>query len=186
MSALPRSMYEYSTPKIIRTRRRTICLQIKPDGALVVRAPLRVDTTYINRLIEKKKDWIAKKRGLFTQQPRKTITSAEKKLLFDKARRVISQRASHYSCKANSPYKRIRISRARSRWGSCGVKGTLNFSWRLILAPLEVIDYVVAHEVAHLRIKNHSREFWAWVEELFPDYRKMRKWLKANSYLLAI
>ena len=162
-------------------------MEIKPDGVLVVRAPFWVGSGYIKRLIEKKKAWITAKRKLFSQRqsvPNKDLSLAERKILLKKAQEVFSQRVAYYSSKANSPYKRIRISQARSRWGSCGAKGNLNFSWRLIMAPLEVIDYVVAHEVAHLKIKNHSKHFWLWVEQLFPDYRQQRKWLKTNGHLL--
>ncbi|HPX82802.1 MAG TPA: M48 family metallopeptidase, partial [Syntrophales bacterium] len=79
-----------------------------------------------------------------------------------------------WGCRARS----VRISEARSRWGSCSAANRLAFSWRLMIAPPAVIDYVVVHELAHLREKNHSPRFWALVGEICPDYRQRRRWLK--------
>lgn len=81
-------------------------------------------------------------------------------------------------------YSKIRLSSARTRWGSCSSKGTLSFTWRLVMAPVEVIDYVVIHELVHLEIKNHSSAFWKKVQEYLPDYKKRRAWLKAHGYQL--
>ncbi|HZU87561.1 MAG TPA: SprT family zinc-dependent metalloprotease [Anaerolineaceae bacterium] len=82
-----------------------------------------------------------------------------------------------FGCKPS----KIRISSARTRWGSCSSTGTLSFTWRLVLTPLPVIDYVVVHELAHLRVRNHSKDFWQLVKAILPDYAKRRAWLKANG-----
>ena len=97
---------------------------------------------------------------------------------------VIKDRVRHYTETAGLSFKRITITGARKRWGSCGPKGTLNFSWRLIMAPIMVVDYVIVHELAHLEVRNHSRKFWGKVRLLFPDYQPAETWLKANSWLL--
>jgi len=78
----------------------------------------------------------------------------------------------------------VRISSARTRWGSCSSRGSLSFTWRLALAPVEVVDYVVAHELAHLQVRNHSPAFWQEVSRLLPDYAPRKQWLKANGRLL--
>jgi len=101
-----------------------------------------------------------------------------------KACEVIKDRVRRYAETAGLSFKRITITGARKRWGSCGPKGTLNFSWRLIMAPMKVVDYVVAHELAHLEERNHSRKFREKVRLLFPDYQPAENWLKANSWLL--
>jgi predicted metal-dependent hydrolase len=75
----------------------------------------------------------------------------------------------------------LRLSSARTRWGSCGPTGTLNLNWRLIMAPPDVIDYVILHELAHLRERNHSARFWSLVAALAPGYQTQRKWLKTNG-----
>lgn len=94
------------------------------------------------------------------------------------ARRVIGARVAFFAERHQFQYKKIRISSARTRWGSCTSKGTLSFSWRLILTPLDVIDYVVIHELAHTVHHSHSKRFWKLVEKLMPDYKEQRKRLK--------
>jgi predicted metal-dependent hydrolase len=78
----------------------------------------------------------------------------------------------------------VRISSARTRWGSCSSRGSLSFTWRLVMAPVEVVDYVIVHELAHLRVHNHSPEFWKEVARLMPDYAQRKQWLKDNGRLL--
>jgi len=100
------------------------------------------------------------------------------------AYKVIKNRVRLYAEMGSLTFKRISITGARKRWGSCGPKGTLNFSWRLIMAPIEVVDYVIVHELVHLDERNHSRKFWEKVRLLFPDYQQAENWLKTNSWLL--
>lgn len=80
----------------------------------------------------------------------------------------------------------IKVSNAQKRWGSCGPNGTINFSWRLVMAPLAVIDYVVVHELTHLIERNHSRRFWSRVSLSFPDFKRHRHWLKENEHRLVV
>lgn len=80
----------------------------------------------------------------------------------------------------------VRITDATQRWGSCNHLGGLNFSWRLIQAPLSIVDYVIVHELVHLRQPDHSPKFWAKVEALMPDYKRRREWLRENERLLRI
>lgn len=101
------------------------------------------------------------------------------------ARYVLRQRASAHALALGVEFGRIAIKDTRSRWGSCSELGNLNFSWRLMLAPRAVMDYVVAHEVAHLRELNHSPRFWQHVEALCPDYRAHRLWLRKHGPALA-
>ncbi len=97
------------------------------------------------------------------------------------ARRVITQRAEHYARANGLRFGGIRINNARTRWGSCGAANRLNFPFRLVMAPPEVIDYVVVHELVHTVERNHSRSFWTRVEAVLPDYRRLRRWLKLNG-----
>lgn len=97
------------------------------------------------------------------------------------ARQVITERAAWYAAQNGFVYQRVNITGARTRWGSCGGRGSLNFTWRLIMAPLRVIDYVVVHELAHLKQKNHSKVYWNEVKRLMPDYQQQIGWLKANG-----
>jgi len=95
--------------------------------------------------------------------------------------RVLTERVSYFARNHDFKPGKLRISSARTRWGSCSAKGTLSFTWRLVMAPLEVIDYVVVHELCHLKEMNHSESFWAQVEMILPDYKSCRKWLKNNA-----
>ena len=101
-----------------------------------------------------------------------------------KAREVFLDRVRYYAETAGLRFQKMRVSGARKRWGSCGPKGTLNLSWRLIMAPMEVIDYVVVHELVHLEVRNHSRNFWDKVRIFYPNHQSAEHWLKANSRLL--
>jgi predicted metal-dependent hydrolase len=102
----------------------------------------------------------------------------------EEARRVLTTRARALAADLGVSYKRLTIRDGRSRWGSCSSAGGLNFSWRLILAPPAVLDYVVVHELAHLRELNHSPRFWAIVAAHCPDYRLQQRWLKEHSAAL--
>ena len=97
---------------------------------------------------------------------------------------LIGTRAKQYAEITGLSYSKFRISNAKRRWGSCSAKGRLNFSWRLIMAPLSVVDYVIVHELAHLEVRNHSKAFWRKVEGTMPNYKQNRKWLKENGHLL--
>lgn len=102
------------------------------------------------------------------------------------AHEKIKERVELYSKITALPYKQVKISNARKRFGSCSLRGNLNFSWRLIMAPLYVIDYVVVHELVHLEEHNHSQRFWQKVKLIFPGHQQAKEWLKKNEYLLKI
>lgn len=100
------------------------------------------------------------------------------------ARQRLRAACERHAAALGRPFTRITLRDTRSRWGSCTADGGLMFSWRLILAPPEVLDYVAAHEVAHLAEMNHSPAFWAEVERLMPGYRPHRRWLKREGAAL--
>jgi len=102
----------------------------------------------------------------------------------EQAFNVISERVRIISALHGFNPKQVKITSAKTRWGSCSADGTLNFTWRLVMAPLEVIDYVVVHELAHLKVKNHSPRFWKVVESNYPDYKSCRKWLQDHGEIL--
>jgi predicted metal-dependent hydrolase len=102
------------------------------------------------------------------------------------AHKEIHSRCMWFSMMTGYSPTSVRITDASQRWGSCNHKGGLNFSWRLIQAPLEIVDYVIVHELVHLRQPDHSRKFWEKVEVLMPDYKRRREWLRENERLLRI
>ena len=97
------------------------------------------------------------------------------------ARKLITEHVNLFAEKYDFQYKKIRISSARTRWGSCSPSGTLSFSWRLVLTPMEVVDYVIIHELVHTVVHNHSKRFWKRVEKILPDYKEYNKWLRKNG-----
>jgi len=96
----------------------------------------------------------------------------------ERARQIIIDRVDLFAAVAGHKPAAVKIKKQKSRWGSCSSKGNLNFNWKLVMAPLEVIDYVVVHELCHLTRPDHSAEFWRLVAALAPDYKKKRRWLR--------
>ena len=103
-----------------------------------------------------------------------------------RAYETISQRVRLYAQKRGFKYNKINITNAQKRWGSCSHQGNLSFTWRLIMAPLPIIDSVVVHELVHLETKNHSKAFWNKVGSLDPEYKEHKDWLKNNRHLLRL
>jgi len=101
------------------------------------------------------------------------------------ARKFFAERLEYFTGAYNLHYRTMRISGAKTRWGSCSAKKNINLNWRLMLAPPKVIDYVIAHELSHTVYMNHSKQFWAHVEGMIPDHRRYRKWLKDNGRFLS-
>ena len=102
------------------------------------------------------------------------------------ALKVISERVRLLAAQHGFKFEKIRITSAHTRWGSCSSRGTLSFTWRLVMAPPEAVDYVVIHELTHLKIKNHSPVFWAEVARLMPTFKLGHDWLKKNGHLLSL
>ena len=100
------------------------------------------------------------------------------------ARRALEAACAEEARRIGVAYRRLAVRDTRSRWGSCSSSGTLSFSWRLVLAPPEVLDYVAVHELCHLRVPNHSRRFWHLVETRRPAYREHREWLSRHGWEL--
>jgi predicted metal-dependent hydrolase len=98
-----------------------------------------------------------------------------------KARDLFEERADHYAAEMGVEYEQIQIRNQRTKWGSCSTTGTLGLNWRLMMAPLEIVDYVVVHELAHLREPKHTREFWTLVAKHDPEYEAHSSWLDENS-----
>jgi len=100
------------------------------------------------------------------------------------AKEKIEGRIHYFSNRLQLFPKGLKITSAKYRWGSCSRDSRLSFSWKIIMAPLSVIDYVLIHELVHIKEKNHSKRFWTYLETILPDYRKHRFWLKENGYRL--
>lgn len=177
------------TYRLIRSRRKTLGIQIASAGEVIIRAPARMPEKEIRRFLEEKREWIAKHleeaaRREGERNALGRITEDEIRSLAWKAKAVIPAMVSCRAEQIGVTYGRITIRCQRTRWGSCSAKGNLNFNCMLMLCPEEVIDYVVVHELCHRREMNHSARFWAAVERACPEYRNARKWLKRNGAAL--
>lgn len=169
--------------QLVRSDRKTVSIQLKPDGKVVVRAPKRMKRREIDGFVESKRSWIETHlEKLPAPQPK--LTPAELQTLARHAKEVIPEIVEHYAPLVGVTWGTITIRAQHTRWGSCTGKGNLNFNCLLMLAPDDVIEYVVVHELCHRKEMNHSSRFWAEVEKVFPDYRQRRGWLKENGQLL--
>lgn len=172
------------TINVIRSKRRTIAVEIKPDLQITVRAPIRMKDKDIGRFIEEKTAWIEKHiEKVKSRQARQlpSFTDAEIKELADDAAEDIPVRVKRYASLIGVTVNKVTIKNQKTLWGSCSSKGNLNFNCLLMLCPEDVRDYIVVHELCHRKEMNHSPRFWALVEQVLPDYKERRKWLKENG-----
>ena len=171
------------TYRIVRSARKTIAIQITPAGEVIVRCPNRMRVGDIERFVESKRSWIESHlQKIGPKLP--SFTAEELSAMAKQVKGIIPARAAHFAPLVGVSYGRITIRSQRTRWGSCSSKGNLNFNCLLALAPPEVLDYVVVHELCHRKEMNHSSRFWAEVERILPDYKMSLQWLKENGTAL--
>ena len=164
---------------LIRSRRKTIAIQITPQAEVIVRCPMKMAQEDILRFVEQKQHWIEKHLSACT--PIQPLSSQELRDLAAQAKADLSQRVAHFAPLVGVGCGRSTIRSQRTRWGSCRGKGNLNFNCLLMLAPPEIRDYVVVHELCHRLHMDHSPAFWAAVRQILPDYAVRRAWLKTNG-----
>ena len=174
--------------QIIRSKRRTLSLQVRHNGQVIVRAPYSTSLAEIEAFIRKNAGWLKKHMDMVEREQEKEAASPvqplkmdEIRALADRALKVIPERAAHFAPLVGVQYGRITIRNQKTRWGSCSSQGNLNFNCLLMLCPDEVIDYVVVHELCHRKELNHSVKFWTEVGKVLPDYKARRKWLRDNG-----
>ena len=167
--------------ELIRSDRRTIGLEVKRDGRVIVRAPRHLPQREIDRFLADRAAWIqnAKARQHSRAETHPEPTEAEKKAYIRAAKEILPGRVDYWSKRMNLYPTQIRITSARTRFGSCSSQGHICFSWRLMQYPEEAIDYVVVHELAHLRHMNHSPAFYALVARYLPDWKRRKALLKS-------
>lgn len=210
---------------LVRSRRRTVALQVERDGSVVVRAPLRMARRDIDAFLASKQVWLSRAleqvRAQAALTPALTVAEGaslpwldetltlhlesrrgarrEGKLLLlpqnapeqaleawarREARVWLADRTARFAVDMGVSPSGIKITGARTRWGSCSGRNSLNFTWRLMLCPAAEADYVVVHELAHIRQKNHSPAFWALVEAVLPDWRERRRALNRRQFIM--
>ena len=173
------------TYEIIRSNRKTFSLQMTGKG-LLVRAPLAATDAQVREVVSRHAGWIEKQQKRLAQAQKELpaaerLTQEDIRALAARALKLIPERVAHFAPLVGVSFGRITIRNQRSRWGSCSSEGNLNFNCLLMLAPPEVLDSVVVHELCHRKEPNHSKRFYAEVLRVFPDYWRCDGWLKDNG-----
>lgn len=172
---------------VVYSGRSTLGLEVSRNGQVKLRAPRRVSDGALQNFARQKEAWIIEKYLMMEEKRKADSLQQDTDYVKDpaleqayrrQAKARLEERAAYFASRMGVSYQRISVRAAKTRWGSCSAKGNLNFHWKLILMPPQVLDYVVVHELAHRKEMNHSPAFWAEVEKILPDYRERRKWLK--------
>ncbi len=171
--------YEY---QIVRSKRKTVGIEIDENCKLILRLPLRYPESSVPSLISRQQRWIDKhieiqKRRLLCRRP---LSDDEVLRLKEKARAQLPGKVKYYSDILGLKPSGIKITSAQKRFGSCSSKNSLCFSYILMQYPESAVDYVVVHELAHIRYKNHGRDFYSLIESVMPDYKQRQKLLKES------
>lgn len=165
----------------VSERARGVRLAIYHDGDFVVTVPKRVGENVAEDFILKKSRWILSKLEYFKKNPRTIFIKHTPKEIQEykkQASTLVRIRIQHWNTFYNFKYNTITIKNVTSRWGSCSKKGNLNFNYKILFLPQELVDYIIVHELCHLREMNHSAEFWSIVAKTIPEYKELRKQLK--------
>lgn len=173
---------------VIRSNRKTVAIQVNSNLSVTVRAPRSVSEKDIEEILKKKEAWISKHiekiketKERVEAEPTEKLTREKVIALAEEALKVIPERVEYFAKVIGVTYGKITVRNQKARWGSCSSKGNLNFNCLLMLAPPEVLDYVVVHELCHRKQMNHSKAFWLEVEKVLPNYKEVRKWLKEEG-----
>ena len=168
--------------RLIRARRKTLSIRITQEGNLEIRAPLGMPKGEIEAFLKEKAQWIethrAKVLAEYAQGQEAPLGEEEILTLAEQMRQRLPEKLNRHAASMGVTFGRVTIRCQQTRWGSCSSRGNLNFNCLLMLAPPEVLDYVVVHELAHRKQMNHSALFWQEVERECPDYKKSLRWLK--------
>lgn len=165
--------------KLVRSGRRTLAIEISSDAEVIVRAPYLVSKSRIDSFVEQNSVWIERKLATAKERMAELEYSRENEaLLRARAREVIPDRVRHYAALMGAEYTGVKITGAEKRFGSCSSRGSLCFSFRLMMYPPAAIDYVVVHELAHTFYHDHGKNFYALIERYMPDYKEREKILK--------
>ena len=166
--------------ELIRSNRRTISVEVDSSGSVLVRSPRLMPKWRIETFVRERQDWIerAKNRQAKRQEKLPDIREEDKPLYVKQAKAILPAKIDYYAKRMGVRPTGLTVTSARTRFGSCSGKDRLSFSWRLMAYPEAAIDYVVVHELAHIRYKDHSRAFYAFVESVLPDYQDRIRLLK--------
>ena len=173
---------EFET-EIIRSKRKTVAIEIKDNKKVVVRVPYFISDFKIEEFLNQKRSWILKHIAIIDERKKsaKKLTDTELKNLKNEAKEYLPDLVLFFAEKIGVEFNEIHIRSQKTRWGSCSAKNNLNFNCLLMLCPENVREYIVVHELCHLKELNHSKQFWSLIERHYPDYKNAKLWLKENG-----
>lgn len=165
---------------VIRSSRRSVSIEVKLGGQVLVRAPFSVSDAELEEFVAKQSGWIekAQENQRLRRQRHPEPTKEEAEALRKKGQDILPGRVEYFSLLTGLVPSSVKITSAKTRFGSCSGKNAICFSYLLMSYPDDVIDYVVLHEIAHIKHHNHSKAFWKYIESFMPDYKERRKKLK--------
>ncbi len=162
--------------RVVRSRRRTLAIEVRAGGEVLVRAPLFVPDSEIDAFVDAKRDWLRTHVSRMAQKPpKRTWTRRETERLIEKARETLPTLVEKHAKRMGLSPLSITVTGARTRYGSCSMKGRLCFSCYLMDSPIEAVEYVVVHELCHLQYMNHGPKFYALLRQYMPDWQERKK-----------
>jgi len=170
--------------RLIKSKRSSIAIEIKKDCTVVVRCPQDMKKEDIEKYVYEKRNWIEsniKRINIYKKGEDNKLTYDQIEKIINEANDIIPMKVHTYAEKIGVNFNNIRIKKQKTCWGSCSCKGNLNFNCLLMLMPERVRDYVIVHELCHIKEMNHSDKFWSEVETILPDYQWDRRWLRDNG-----
>ncbi|HNZ86464.1 MAG TPA: M48 family metallopeptidase [bacterium] len=173
--------------KIIYSKRKTLCIEINKYGEIIARSPKNLSIDDIQKFVNEKSNWIYKQ----LHHRKNCILKAQQFLSKNKtnisksvAYKTISNKVSQLSSTFGFKYNIIKITEAKTRWASCSNTNNLSFTKKVALLPDDILKYIIIHELAHTKEKNHGKNFWKIVQQIIPNYKTKIKWLKEHKYIL--
>lgn len=159
---------------------KTLRLKIKADGTVLITAPYKLSQKYINAFVQEKSTWIQEKINLFASLPQPDIKTKKDdyKKYKGEARAIVLKHIEKINMHYKFSFGRIAIKNQKTRWGSCSSKKNLNFNYKIVFLPEKLSEYIIAHELCHLREMNHGEKFWKLVEQTIPQYKKIQRELQ--------
>ena len=157
---------------------RHLRLMINSRGELSATLPFFLGISILERFIKEKSDWIIKKRSEIAKNPSRLLWKGGKRLYKkhkEEAKALVINKLNYFNCHYRLKFSRLSIRNQKTRWGSCSSKGNLNFNWRIVYLPEECVNYLIVHELCHLKEMSHSKRFWKLVEETIPNRKELRK-----------
>jgi predicted metal-dependent hydrolase len=171
----------------INKRAKRISVRVYPDERVVVTMPKKLPEAFVQGFVERKSEWILQTQDWFKKHPQPVRTKHTKREIEQykkEALQLVTERLLHFNQQYGFRYTKISIRNQKTRWGSCSRTGTLSFNYRIALLPSGLADYIIVHELCHLKEMNHSVKFWKLVSETTPDWKERRKALRKYQHTL--